>query len=74
MGPIKFNAVKCPSCNANLSIEEGRTSIYCSYCGTQIILSNENEHIIRHIDETKIVESKNEKDIRLKELEIKKPI
>ncbi len=30
--------------------------MFCSYCGTQIIATNENEHIYRHIDEAKIRE------------------
>ena len=37
-----------------LPVEEGRTHLFCSYCGSQIILTNDNEHIYRHIDETEI--------------------
>ena len=38
---VKFTSVKCPECGANLPIEEGRERIFCSYCGTQIIMTNE---------------------------------
>ena len=68
---IKLNAIKCPNCNANIQVEEGRDKFFCSYCGAQIVVTNENEHIYRCVDEARIVESKNEKDIKLKELEIK---
>ena len=68
---IKLNAVKCPNCNAGLKIEEGRDSFYCSYCGAQIVATNENEHVYRLIDEASIIESRNKKDIKLKELEMR---
>ena len=35
---VKFTSVKCPECGANLPIEEGREKMFCSYCGTQIIM------------------------------------
>ena len=53
-----------------LQIEEGRTKAFCSYCGAQILVSNENEHIYRHIDEARITEAEARKAIRLKELEL----
>ena len=51
---IKLNSVKCPECGATLPIEEGRTQIFCSYCGTKVIVTNENEYLYRHIDEAEI--------------------
>lgn len=65
---IKLNTVKCPECGANLSIEEGRTKFFCSYCGAQIIETNENEHIIRSIDEAEI--KKSEADIKKTEADL----
>ena len=47
---ITFNLVKCPACGANLQVEEGRDRSFCSYSGTQIIMTDENEHIHRHIN------------------------
>ena len=67
---IKFVSVKCPECGANLPIEEGREKMFCSYCGTQIIMTNENEHIYRHIDEAKIRQAEVNQAVQLKKLEI----
>ena len=67
---INVKAIKCPSCGANLSYEEGREKMFCSFCGTAIVLTNENEHIYRHIDEAEIKQAETERMIRLKELEI----
>lgn len=67
---ITVNAVKCPSCGADLPVEEGREKIFCSFCGTPIVITNENEHIYRHIDEAGIKQAETDRMIRLKELEI----
>lgn len=67
---IRFIAVKCPQCDADLSIEEGRTFAFCSYCGAKVIIKDENEHIYRNIDEARIKESETERIIRLRELEL----
>ena len=37
---LKFNSIKCPECGANLPIEEGRDTLFCSYCGNKIIVTN----------------------------------
>lgn len=67
---LSFYSVKCPECGANLTVEEGRQKMFCSYCGAQILINNENEHIYHTIDEAKIKEAETERLIRLKELEI----
>lgn len=67
---VKFTSVKCPECGANLPIEEGREKIFCSYCGTPIIMTDENEYTYRHIDEAEIKRAETERLIRLKELEM----
>ena len=67
---VKFTSVKCPECGANLPIEEGRERMFCSYCGTQIIMTKENEHIFRHVDEAKIKQAEANQAIQLKKLEI----
>ena len=67
---IKAISIKCPECGASLEIEEGRTNAFCTYCGAKIIINNENEHIIRHIDEAEIKQAETERLIRLKELEM----
>lgn len=67
---VKFTSVECPSCGAHLSVEEGREKIFCEYCGTQIIVTNENEHTYRQVDEAAIKRAETERMIRLKELEL----
>ena len=67
---VKFTSVKCPECGANLPIEEGREKIFCSYCGTQIIVTNENEHTYRHVDEAEVKRAETEQLVHLKELEL----
>lgn len=67
---VKFTSVKCQECGANLPIEEGREKIFCSYCGTQIIVTNENEHTYRHIDEAEVKRAETEQLVHLKELEL----
>lgn len=66
---VKFVAIKCPECGAILNIEEGRSQAFCSYCGTKVIVHNDNEQIYRHIDEAGIKQAETEKLVRLKELE-----
>ncbi len=67
---IQFISVKCPQCSANLQIENGRPFAFCTYCGTKVIINNENEHIYRTIDEAGIRQADTERMIRLKELEL----
>ena len=67
---ISIVSVKCPECKASLPIEEGRTQIFCSYCGAKVIITNENEFIYRHIDEAEVTQAETDQLVRLKELEL----
>ena len=67
--PIKLVSVKCPECGAALTVEDGRQQAFCSYCGTRVLIANENEKITRTINEAEIKKAEAERDIRLKELE-----
>ncbi len=67
---VQFISVKCPNCNANLQVEEGRTFAYCSYCGSKVMIHNENEHIYRKIDEAGIKQAETDRMVRMKELEL----
>ena len=67
---IQFVSVKCPECGAALNIEEGREQIFCSYCGTKIMVHNDNEHIYRHIDEAGIKQAETDRIVRMKQMEI----
>lgn len=67
---VKFIAVKCPECGANLQIEEGREHMFCSYCGAKIMMTNDNEYIYRHIDEAEVKQAETERMVELKKLEM----
>ena len=67
---IRFVSVKCPECGAALAIEEGRKQIFCSYCGSKVMIENENEHIYRNIDEAKIRQAETDRQVQLKKMEI----
>lgn len=71
---VNFTSVKCPECGANLPIEEGRTQVFCSYCGTKVLVTNENERIYRHIDEASVKRAEVEQIVRLKELELQERV
>lgn len=67
---VKFVAVKCPECGANLQIEEGREQMFCSYCGAKIMMTNDNEYVYRHIDEAEVKQAETERMVELKKLEM----
>lgn len=67
---ICFVSIKCPECGATLDVEEGRRQLFCSYCGSKIIIQNDNEYIYRHVDEAEMKYAETEKIVRLKQLEM----
>ena len=68
----RFN---CPSCDANLTIEDDNCDFaFCNYCGARIMLDDfrsthrrVTEH--RYIDETEIFQAEAQKAVELKKLE-----
>lgn len=67
---VRLTSVKCPECGASLPIEEGRSQVFCSYCGTKILITNENEHIYRHVDEAGIKKAETDRIVKMKQMEI----
>lgn len=67
---VKFMSAKCPECGAMLPVEEGCSRMFCSFCGSQIIMNNENEQIYRHIDEAEVKKIEAGEAIQLKKLEL----
>lgn len=67
---IKFISVKCPECGATLDVEEGRQQLFCSYCGTKVMVQNDNEFIYRHIDEAKLKQAETDRMVELRRLEM----
>lgn len=63
---MKIISLKCSECGANLEIADGRTSCYCQYCGSKLILDDEKQEYTinknininrttRRIDDAKIL-------------------
>lgn len=58
---MKLKVLKCPECRANIEIEEGRNSCFCTYCGCKIILDEEKQEttINKNINITKNINKTN---------------
>lgn len=51
---IRFVTVRCPNCNAQMTLENYRTQAFCSFCGSRFLIRNDNERIIRTVNEADI--------------------
>lgn len=70
---MKLVSLKCPECKADLSVEPGRKQCFCQYCGTKIIIDNEEQiQTFKTVDEARIREAELQNELRLKQLEIEK--
>ncbi len=67
---IQFMSVKCPECGGNLSVESDREFAFCSYCGTKVMMNNENEHIYRTIDEAEIKHAETDRIVKMRQLDL----
>ncbi|MBQ6991103.1 MAG: hypothetical protein IJN58_08600 [Clostridia bacterium] len=66
---MKVISLKCPECNATLSIEGDRKYCFCQYCGTKILIDDgSTTHTYRKVDEARIREADIQEKIRLREL------
>lgn len=64
--------VKCPSCGAELTVkEDNRDFMFCEYCGTKVRLDDYQE-THRFVDEARIQESKDSKELEMKRMEFEK--
>ena len=63
---MKLVEMRCTNCGAELEIDPERKQVYCSYCGTRLMVDEKAIHITnRIIDEARLKEA----EVRLKELE-----
>ena len=68
---MKMIACRCPSCGANLQIEEGKKKVFCTYCGTPILVDDENRTVTyRTVDEARIREAEARENIAGKQMDI----
>ncbi|MCF2655995.1 hypothetical protein [Lacrimispora saccharolytica] len=67
---VRLIAMKCPACGADINVESTREFSFCTYCGTKILMNNENEHIYRSIDEARIKEAETERMILMRQMDM----
>lgn len=39
---VKMIPMVCPKCGATIDVQEGTKTCYCTYCGTKILVSDDN--------------------------------
>lgn len=61
---MKITQIECPSCGANLYLEEDRATCFCSYCGKELSVGDRSVVIIHDAAKVKVAE------VKQKELEI----
>lgn len=68
-GAFMARTVKCPGCGADLTVKDGnRDFMFCEFCGTKVRLDDYQE-THRFVDEARIQESKDAKELELKKME-----
>lgn len=66
----KMISFRCPDCGASLEIAEDRVQGFCTYCGAKIQFQNENEYVVRSVDEADVKRAETEQMLELKRLEL----
>ena len=76
--------LKCPRCGANLINSDSKDILYCQYCGTKIMLSDENTFTINKninqninktihtIDDARITRAETERISKMHQIELDK--
>lgn len=66
----KMISFRCPDCGASLEIAEDRVQGFCTYCGAKIQFQNENEYVVRSVDEADVKRAETEQMLELKKMEL----
>ena len=66
----KMISYRCPDCGASLEIAEDRVQGFCTYCGAKIQFQNENEFVLRSVDEADVKRAETEQMLELKKMEM----
>lgn len=48
---INLIKLQCPNCSANLEVDASLKQCFCQYCGTKLLINNENEKTIKIVNE-----------------------
>ena len=70
----KIVSIHCPECGAKTNMDYDRKRCFCTYCGTELFFDDGSKTITynatyRKIDEARITESENQKEIFFKQYE-----
>ena len=55
---VNLIRAQCPNCGASLNIEEDCKEVCCEYCGSKVLLHNENEASVKQAETDRIVRMK----------------
>ena len=66
----KIVTLKCPGCGAVLS-DEDKDVMFCKFCGSKLIIDNDNEYIYKNIDVADVKRVETEQLVKLQQLEMK---
>lgn len=72
---VKMIPLVCPNCGAKLSVKRGTQTCFCTYCGTQILISDDNNKFFTKnvninqtsYDKTEIEKIKLEHDLKVQD-------
>ena len=66
---MKLQTMKCPDCGGQLYFEEDQDVCFCSHCGAQVTKNSHQTITYRAIDEARIRETDNKRDIAIRQME-----
>lgn len=67
---VKIGETRCPGCGAMVPFEEGQRQARCEYCGSPVTIDDDDQ-VVRNVDEADLKRAETEQLVRLKELELK---
>ena len=71
---VNMISIRCPECGADLDFEEGRKQMFCSYCGSKIMIDKDNEFDYRYTDVAAVKRANTDEIVKLKKIEIGKRV
>ena len=66
---ISLIKLQCPNCSANLEVDPKLSQCFCQYCGTKLLLNDENKKTIHIVDEAEITRAETEHMLLKSQLE-----
>ena len=71
---MNLQSMICPNCGGQLYFEEGQEKCFCSHCGTQVVLSDENKktYIYKTIDVAKVTRAETDRIVKMSQLNSEK--